>query len=68
MRDDGASAEASSRTGSDTAFRFELGWSKDLTHRDLRVLSGTPDATSWKEVRLIAGDGPVLGASVGYAF
>jgi hypothetical protein len=49
-------------------FRFELGWSKDLTHRDLRVLSGTPDATSWKEVRLLAGDGLVLGGSFGYAF
>ena len=43
-------------------------WSQPLNHRDLTLLSGTPGSTDWKEVRLIAGGGLVLGGSIGYAF
>ena len=49
-------------------YSFELGWAQALTHRDLHVISGTPDDVEWKQVRWVAGGGPVVGGSVGYAF
>jgi hypothetical protein len=47
---------------------LEVGWAQDLTGRSLYVLSGQPSAKDWSEVRAIAGGGPVVAASVGYAF
>jgi hypothetical protein len=49
-------------------YSFEIGWAQALNERSLYVISGTPTASEWREVRWIAAGGPVIGGSVGYAF
>ena len=50
------------------SYSFELGWAQALNGRDLHVISGSPSANDWREVRFAAAGGPVIGGAVGYAF
>jgi hypothetical protein len=49
-------------------YSFEVGWAQALNDRSLYVISGSPSAADWREVRWIAAGGPVVGGAVGYAF